>query len=742
MNAVFFLLLLSGLPDPASVIVSVQNTRSGLFCTDGRHTGLYLADNEEELEVISLQPGAGRNAVFADGGILFKECPEGELQRTVFMTSECELTVLFEGDFFSGPFECAPGSFLIAEPGRLTEYNLQGEEIQSWSINGFPAWAARSGGSLFYTGETGGIEMLDIQSGTVSAVPGCGEFTYSRIETGFEGFVLAEKSPCGFVVLDSSGSIILDNPEGYFPSWTLEGNVICSRLAFDGMEPVGGKLCRINPRSGEELLLAVEGIPLYPCDDDCGGIIWTDAESGTVHGFDVPLLPEINTDFCMDDPDAHFDVGYMHQRWDTPDWFNGSWSCGPTSCMMTVQYYMRLTPDSIWASYPTGHWSLWGNYIPVEYTFLGCAYDALGESPGGVMVPGAHGFICPDGGAWWNNMVTFLNQHEVNSAWAGTAWSTLTGEIDSSYPVVCSSSVLGYGHIILLIGYYSNHTIVVNDPYGDANESGWGSYYNGKDVLYDWPGYNNGHLQIGVSQLFCAQANVPDEPDTLVDDCSRGFYKYSDCRYWHLTGNGYDGNAWWTYSTAALPDTCIAEWHPVLPHEGSYDVSVYIPPDHAEASGIYKIQTSTGLQEMILNQGLYSGEWALLGTYSLDYDSYLRLGDYTGAGGQYIAFDAARFSPNGTGIWGEECTVPVQDIQVCPNPCRELASIRIPPENEGASVEVYDTSGRLVSKVESSESAENVQLDVSNFSTGLYLLRIFLRGTGNTTYSRLLTVCR
>ena len=448
-------------------------------------------------------------------------------------------------------------------------------------------------------------------------------------------------------------------------------------------------------------------------------------------------------DFSTDDPDAHFDVPYMHQRWDTPDWFNGSWSCGPTSCMMAVQYYMMLTPDSIWASYPSpGHWSLWGNYIPVEYIFLGYTYDELGKSPDSVFVPGAHGFICPDGSAWWNNMVDFLNQHEVSSAWAGTSWSTLTGQIDSDYPVVCSSNVLGCGHIILFNGYYADHTVVVNDPFGDANESGWGNYYNGKDVLYDWPGYNNGHVQIGVSQLFYAQAVVPSEPDTLVDDRCRGFYRYADCRFWHLAGSGFVGNAWWTYSTGALPDTCTAEWYPVLPGEGDYDVYIYIPAVYAEATGMYKLYTSTGIEEISLDQGMYSDQWALLGIFNLDYDSYLRLGDYTGTGGQYIAFDAALFSPSGTGVGGETPVMPQQDIHIWPNPCGKLASILLPSINEGLLMKVYDTSGRLVSSTSAFDHTDTIQLDVSSFSSGLYLLRISVSGAGGSTYSRLLTVCR
>jgi len=744
MDAVIILILLTGLPDPSAAVIAVNETPKGLLYTDGCHAGLYLYGNDGQLGEYSLQPGAGLNVLITEEGILFKECPAGDNQRVISIAGEGTRTVLYEGDYFSGPFENEQGSFLITERNRIVEYSNSGDELAAWRINGFPAWSARSGGHIYYTGESGGLQTVDIVTGQLSEVSDCRGITYSRITTGPGGLLLAEMSPSGFEVLDSTGHVILTNLEGYFSSWTPDGNIICSYLELEKMEPISGKVCLINPRTGAERAVAEEGIPLYPLQLEDGKIIWTDAIDSITLGVNSPCLPDLSFHFTMDDPDAHFDVPYIHQRWDTPDWFNGSWSCGPTSCMMSVCYYMMLTPDSIWASYPSpGHWSLWGNYIPVQYTFLGFTYDVLGESPGGVMVPGAHGFICPNGSAVWNNMVDYLNLHEIFSAWAGTSWSTLTDQIDCDYPVVCSSSVLGYGHIILFNGYYANHTVVVNDPYGDANEPGWGNYYNGKDVLYDWPGYNNGHLQIGVNQLFYAQASVPAEPDTLVDDCSRGFHRFADCRFWHLTGSGFGGNAWWTYSTGAQPDTCVAEWHPVLPFEGIYDVSVFVPADYSSATAIYHLQTSSGTQEISLDQGLYAGQWAILGTFNLTFDSYLRLGDYTGTGGQYIAFDAALFSPSGTGIAAGGSPSRPRNIRLWPNPCGELVSIMLPFGNEGVSVEVFDTAGRLVEDISYNEFTDIVRIDVSSFSSGLYLARITLSDTGgSTTYSIYLTVCR
>ena len=729
------IIVAGSLIDPSGAIVPVLDTSRGILCTDGRDSGLYICAENGEPETISSAPGAGRNVVVSDGNILFKECPSEGPQRIILYDLQGNRREVYSGDYFGGPFPCQ-GGFLVTSENSVLRCDQEGSITEEWTVSGYPACAVLTEDGLLYTGESGGLYVQLSANEDAKTVQGSSGQTFRSLRPGGDGMVIAEVSPRGFLILQGE-EVVRTVQEAMYPEWTEDGSVIFSILKYNGLIPESGTVFKMDPVTGETLEVPSEGIPLHPLELSDGRAVWTEAADGSLAGAAVNSLLRSAHEPGTDDPDAHFDVVYMHQRWDTPDWFNGSWSCGPTSCMMTVQYYRRLTPDSIWASYPSpGHWSLWGNYIPVEYTFLGYTYDEYGESPGD-SVPGAHGFICPEGAAWWDLMVDFLTQHEIYSAWAGTAWSTLTGQIDSNYPVVCSSSVLGYGHIILFNGYYDNHTVVTNDPYGDANQSGWGNYYNGKDVLYDWPGYNNGHLEIGVSQLFYAQAQVPQQADTLVDDNSTGFFKYSDCRYWHLTGSGYRGNAWWTYSTGAPPDTCIAMWYPELPCGGDYDVSVYIPPDRSTATGIYKLHTSTGVEEVYLDQGLYSDQWAFLGRFTLNQDSYLRLGDYTGTGGQYIAFDAALFSPAGTGTSHEDPEQMNHDLRMWPNPCSAVLTVEPPQFLMGGALELYDTSGRMVRRLLAEEGANSWQMDVTGLSAGVYMLRV---RKGGTSASRMLTV--
>ena len=738
------LLLAADLPGPASIQVAGGVLPGGILVTDGRGAGLALTVLEGKTTILSEQPGAGRNIVVSGCDVLFKECPPDSLQRVIFSTPSGHRRVLYEAGSFSGPFPAREGTFLVADNGYLLELDTDGSEVSSFFIAEDPAWAALTDDKAWLTGAPGGILVLQLDgSGADHRIPGLETTTFSRLFAGPGGGVLAVRAAGGFIILDeNTEEILIDESHGLFPRWTPDGRVLYSILSeFEGPVPVSGRLESLDPALGVRAEIPSDGVPLHPLELPSGDVVFTDAMRGMIHTVHHSLLPEIESPGWRDEPEAHFDVPYMHQRWDTPDWFNGSWSCGPTSCMMTVQFYRMLPPDSIWASYPSpGHWSPWGSYIPEEYTFLGYSYNIQGVSPDSIWVPGAHGFICRQyGGAVWDYMVDFLEQHEVSSAWAGQLWSTLTAELDVGYPVVCSSNVLGSGQIILFNGYYADHTVIVNDPYGNANEPGWGSHYNGKDVLYDWPGYNNGHVEIGVSQLFYAQASIPQEADTLVDDRSMGFEKLGSSQFWHLTGSGWGGDAWWTWSTAALPDTCIGRWTPVLPGTGNYNVFVYIPPDHAAATGIYRLETISGVEEILLNQGDYSNEWAFLGTFSLDDETRLILGDYTGTGSEQIAFDAALFSPSGTGL--EQGTSPPPDggcLRGWPNPCTGSVSFTFPSHSGERTITIWDISGRLAASEHVPPGETGYLFSTENLPSGVYIAR--MSGPGMTAVGIMLTV--
>lgn len=699
-------LLASGSPgqtreaDPAGMTVVAAAGDGLMLLSTGTGRGLAVWDGES-LEILSIEPGAGRNALLLGDGILFKECTGG-LQRIVL--SEGGLReVLVESDILCGPFP-APDGFLYSDTEGLHRVGTDLEEtrlVPEAALS--PSACIADGGAVWFVDPGGGLSIL---------TPGSGP------ETVLDGVACVQSCPGRVLARMVDGSARFLDPGAREVTATIE-QALLPRLLGDGtvlytrLLPGGLAECRAFHVGGGDVALSPAGSPACrPAIVDGLGPVWTDMETGLPAGpgmeRPIPAFPAM--DDCVPQPpsapEAEIDVPWMHQRWDTPDWFNGSWSCGPSSCMMAAQYYDRLTPDSIWCSSPSpGHWSRWGRYIPEEYAFLGYTYDIPGLSPGDVWVDGAHGFICRDaGGAYWSYMRLFLEQTGLYSEWAGTAWGTLTAELESSWPVVCSSTIDysggSYGHIILFTGYYADHTVVVNDPYGNANLTGWGQswrYPDGKACLYDWPGYNNGHLEIGaVNQLILARHDVRVEPDTLVDDNSLGFGKRGPCEFWHEEDAGWDGSFWWTWATASPPDTCFAKWHPVLPWPGEYEVSVYIPSYYASATALYRLSTPSGPVTIPIDQDSFSDEWASLGTFALQPGDSLYLGDWNGSGGERLAFDAARFHP--LGLSAEPGVEPDGTIRIS-NPCRGSVGFTLPtPSLPGtpSAARLADVCGRTV----------------------------------------------
>ena len=703
--------------------MAVAETSFGTLLTNGSSGGLWL-HREGSTTCISSRRGSGGYAAELDGSILFRECLE-DCHRVVSWSPGKGASELLRAPTAYGPFP-APEGVLICLPERVLLLDSSGRTLREWHTAPSPATACVLDGRLLYTTDDGALHSdrrpAPRLEGHVLAVRAVPETELAMVETVGQGTY--------FVSADGQAVMRAEGARSPVPA---PGGAVWAELEGRGASLSGGRIVRAWAVSGRLDTLLRDVPAASPLVGSGGRLLYTDLLQGRIPGLEAGPLPPAAGSRTADESEAWLDlVPYMHQRWDTPDWFNGSWSCGPTSCMMAAQYYNRLPPDSLWCSYPSpGHWSLWGMYIPNLYSFLGHTYDDWGESPGGVWVQGSHGFICPTGGAWWDLMVEWMEQHGLYSAYGGTDWSTLTSEVDQGWPMVASTtSPYTNGHILLFNGWFEDHSFVSNDSYGDQNEPGWGSYYNGEDVIYDWAPYNNGHVQVTVAQLFYARDTVLAQADTLVDDYSWGFEKLGPSQYWHEVAAGYNGNAWWTYSTGAPPDTCVVRWKPQLPEPGQYEVCVFIPSQRATATGTYHLRTAEGWVEATLDQSLYSDQWASLGSYQLDTEPTLRLGDYTGTGGEYIAFDAARFLQSGSGT-GEGANAPaaVAGLSAFPNPCgAPQVEVELPQRLFGGELTVYDLNGRAVGRKDVLDD-ERMALDVSRLPVGIYHLVVDGEGT-------------
>lgn len=496
--------------------------RAGLWAWD-RRLGV--------IDAISDARGAGFHPTWDGESLLFKQVVAGRQSALRWRGAFVEL--LDSGRHVSQPTRLAGARRLLLDVGDvdLIEPDPAGERL-AWDdeagvlhvrtvSTGFtrtldeagpgshPAWS--SDGSFLLHHSVGTITVVEASTGRRVAsldgrdpswVPGTGEIVYASVVTGSD---LGWADPRGLGPYEVESSTV----------WSFDATTGASRLVLDSPSlharyptPIG--------ESGDLLFV-----------DTIEGDLWRLSGTTTVREW---LAGEVD-DAAPPPPPAtsrtEVPVPYMHQLWDTPDDFDGGWSCGPTSCLQTLAAFSALPDADITVSWPSSHTSHWGWYVPNTYAFSGHTYDAWGEAAGG-QCQGAHGFICREyGGAVWSYMTTFMGQHGVDSAQVGTDYNSVVSEINAGYPMYASASVLGYGHILVVRGYVSEdgspiHTIVVNDPYGNAGSGDWGNN-DGEDIVYDWPGYNNGNLEIEVAQLFTARGVYPATdpgPDTGTDSGS------------------------------------------------------------------------------------------------------------------------------------------------------------------------------------------------------------------------------
>jgi len=207
-------------------------------------------------------------------------------------------------------------------------------------------------------------------------------------------------------------------------------------------------------------------------------------------------------------------VPYIHQVYDTPDWFNGHWACGATSAMMAIAYYGILPYWDCTVSVPYPHVSHWGRYICEIYTYNNYTYNIGSADPSGNIAYGGYGYITQND---WEDtkghMAEYFTKHGLSSYvdWSPT-WAELKAEIDAGHPVVLLTSLTSAGHYVLAVGYYTGqYSVIVHDPYGDKNQGYMN--YNGAYVTYDWPGYNYGNANLNTVHCFIYARGNPPTPD-------------------------------------------------------------------------------------------------------------------------------------------------------------------------------------------------------------------------------------
>jgi len=203
---------------------------------------------------------------------------------------------------------------------------------------------------------------------------------------------------------------------------------------------------------------------------------------------DVAWIPREESAFdCL--LGVNYNVYYVHQLWDTGNSFNGGWACGPTSSVMAVSYYNKLGKHPIQTSQPTPHYNDYGWYVSGKYTSnqTGYVFDRMQNDASGKNSWGAYGTCTEDGGAWAWRMQLYCEKHGLKTQFYDTAsFSAIQTALNKKHLIILSTQLSSVGHIILIRGFDGNY-LIVNDPYGDANQPNWGKADNGGNVKYTWP---------------------------------------------------------------------------------------------------------------------------------------------------------------------------------------------------------------------------------------------------------------
>jgi Tol biopolymer transport system component len=175
---------------------------------------------------------------------------------------------------------------------------------------------------------------------------------------------------------------------------------------------------------------------------------------------------------------VNLDTPYLHQVKMVPEGFDGNWACNACSATMVAGYYGKLPArnDTF-----RGNKSEYGWYIPSEFTspdgkfvFNRVQNDASGHPAKGAY---AH---CTDGGdgyAW--RIVDYLQHLGLKAVFRGSVTMNMIKQyLNDAKPIVLSTQIHNFGHIVCLKGYMPDGRLITNDPY-------WGRPGAG-EMVYTW----------------------------------------------------------------------------------------------------------------------------------------------------------------------------------------------------------------------------------------------------------------
>jgi hypothetical protein len=752
-------------------------TAAGVLFSDHLSGGLYLRNNTG-VSAVSLMPGSDQYvSVSADGRFAgFKEVLSDGLQRPVlFDLTGNTGTILHPSGQHIGQISFSNNGDIAFTVGtELTILNGTAKRTIPLGTYSNIAPISPDGARAVFNDTNDQLWLIDLN--TQSKI---------RITSGDAGFALPQWSPDGSQILYTqlNGNIFVYSlmtnrtvhiGAGDAPSWMNEKTILYSQKIIERQSVVSSELFSIRKdgTSRKQLTFTddiLETDPSYDAATET--VIYTDEHRGGVYSraiaLDAALSVEqeivpfaeysarINTASKVQQAltpttaaAVAFDMPFVHQVWDTPDWYNGSAACGATSSIMVIAYYHLVPRWDVWCSASgssPAHNSPYGRYVCESYTYREFGYNFTATDPNGKTSYGGYGFMWTGSYSPYSRTVDYYTNHGMNATRYDSSASffpTVIANVDSGYPFTLCNGLTTAGHIIVVNGYdVNNRTLIVNDPYGNKNTGTYPSL-NGKAVKYDWVGYNNGYRNLnriywGISVRYAQTAAA----DSVVDDAhlDKGFYLHtaspSSLMRWFdkRTGGYLNNHFWWTRTKSA--DTCYAVWTPALSKDGFYDVSAYIPYSDATKAR-YTVSTGSGTVNIVANQKSVKNGWLPLGRYYFQQGTggSVRLGDGSDTTRQGIVFDAIKWS------YSTDQTSSVTDRHFAPNtfslgqnyPNPFNPSTVIPyrlATESSVSLKIYDLLGKEAAEVVNemqSAGEHSVRFSAERYglTSGIYFYRL------------------
>ena len=751
-----------------------HSTPFGTVCTNNYSSAVYLVKNGSPVELLSA-PGCGSYYTFSVDGrqIGLKLVDDGGNQiPAVYDLSTQTLTTL------SAPTGRA-GQVSFSRNGRIAY--TRGEQLividgtgeQTYPLGTYANLAPLSpdGSSVVYNDNNDQLWLFKFEAGERFLISD-GKLGYFNPNWSPDGSKILSSSLNGFIrVYDLETKRTFDLGEGNHPSWSEDSrHVVYYRKEFQGPELVNTDLytSSFDGTVQQRLTSTPDVMEMDPSfingDSEVLFQTYSRRSIGTIAidrsavslqkgtsrkeislpGADVFSIRPIYRASAAQ-ATSQLDIPYVHQSYDMPDWFNGSSACAPTAAIMLLAYYNILPPWPTYCSTPSPHYNNWGYYVCTQYQFKDVLYAQRANDPNGRPAYGGYGYMWNGLDHPYTRMAIYYTNHGMTTVQTdATPYSVAYAEVVSGHPFTLCVMLTTAGHLVLAHGIGAEpHTFIFNDCWGDKNR-GYKNYY-GKNVSYDWPGYNNGYQNLtGVAWCIGTRYDPPVMSDSVIDDLQfvKGFTMRtavpSSMTLWNDRNAGYQGHSWFAYTrNGGTVDTCFATWTPSLPADGVYEVSAYISSIGNATDARYLVSYNGGSVTKSINQSQNGDSWVSLGSYSFTKGSggSVRLGDQSSSQGQTLAFDAVRWSRTQNLAAGVLTTAEVPGGfflgQNYPNPFNPGTSFEFQVPSSGlVTLSVYDLLGREVAALINDvrpAGVYQIRWDASSLPSGVYYYRLRAR---------------